>query len=92
MFLLEDFQDGQCCSTCHMVSPEGSAQLAINGLEGGGDEHSSHRESVADAFGHGNQVGTYAQPLVGKELAASAISALDFITDEEGSVLVTCFQ
>ena len=68
-----------------MVAAEGGAQLTVDGLELGTDEHRRHREAVADALGHGDHVGADAGVLVGEEPSAAAVSALDFVEDEDGA-------
>ena len=68
-----------------VVAAKRSAQLPIHGLELGADEHGTHGEAVADALGHGNHVRTDAGILVGEKLAATAVSALYLVKDEDGA-------
>ena len=69
-----------------MVSSKGGSELSVGGLKLGRDEYATHGEAVANAFGYGNDVGTDAQPLVGKKLSATSVSALYLIANECGSV------
>lgn len=45
-------------------------------------------EAVGDAFGHGDEVGTDVQPLVGEEFPAAAVAALYLVADEYGAMLL----
>ena len=62
-----------------MVATEGSTQLTIYRSKLWRNQHATHRETIADTLGYGDEVWLDAQPLVSKELTASAITALDFI-------------
>ena len=73
-----------------MVAAERRAQLPVNGLELGRNQHGAHRESVADALGHGNQIGLHTQILMSKKLARTPISALDFIANQHRARFVAC--
>ena len=69
-----------------MVATEGSSQLSVYGSKHGADEYTRHGEAVADALGYGDEVGTDALMLVGEELTATSVAALDFVEDEHGVV------
>ena len=73
-----------------MVSTESRAQLAVHRSEFGRNQHPSHGETVADAFGHRNQVRLHPQMLVGEELARTAVATLDFIANQHRIRFVTC--
>ena len=62
--------------------------MSVNGLEFGRNQHGTHGESVGNAFGHRDDVGTNAKPLVCKELATAAITTLDFVANQDGSVFL----
>ena len=79
---LHHVERGQRGGAGQVVAPEGGAQLPVDGREARRDEHGSHGEAVGDALGHGDDVGADAQPLVGEELAAAAVSALYLVADE----------
>ena len=81
-------EHGQCCGAGHVVAAEGGAQLSVFRFEVGRDEHGAHGKAVADAFGHGDEVGAYAKPLVGEELARTAVAALYLVADEHCAVLL----
>ena len=82
VFLLHDVEHGQGGRAGQVVTSEGGAQLAVDGCEHGADEHAGHGEAVADALGHGDDVGTDALVLVGEELAATSVAALYLVEDE----------
>ena len=48
-----------------------------------------HREPFADAFCHGDDVGFDAVVLMGEELAAASVAALDFIENQDRVVFRT---
>ena len=48
----------------------------------------SHRETVGDAFGDGDDVRTDIEPLVGEELTAAPIAALDLVADQNRAILL----
>ena len=73
-----------------MVSTESRTQLAVHWSEFGRNQHRSHGETVADAFGHRNQVRLHPQMLVGEELARTAVATLDFIANQHRIRFVTC--
>ena len=89
VFCLEHVEHGQRSCTCQMVAAKGGTKLSIDGLELWCDQYGSHRETVGDALGHGDDVGTDAQPLVSEELTASTIAALDLVADQDCAVLLT---
>ena len=88
VFCLEHVEHGQRSRTSQMVAAKGGTQLSIDGLELWCDQYGSHRESVGDALGHGDDVGTDAQPLVSEELTASSVAALDLVADQDRAVLL----
>ena len=92
MLLLEDVEHSQGGGTCQMVASEGGAELALHRLEARRDEHARHGEAVAYALGHGDEVGAYAEPLVGKELTAAAVATLYLVADEDGAVAVASLE
>lgn len=71
-----------------MIAAKSRAQLAVRSLESRRYDHGPQRESVADAFGAGNDVGANIEVLMGKKAAATPVAALYFITDEHGAALV----
>ena len=71
-----------------MVAAERGAQLAIDRLEVWRNQHSAHGETVGYTLGYGDDVGLDVKPLVGKELSAATVSALDFVANENGIVLL----
>ena len=87
VFILHDVENGERPSTGQVVASKGGAKLSVDWLELGRDEHSRHGESIGNALGHGDEVGLHAEPLVGKKLSATPISALYLVADENGVVL-----
>ena len=76
-----------------MVATEGCTELTIYRCKLRRNQHATHRETITYTLGYGDEVWLDAQPLVSKELTASAITALDFIADEDGAVfLAGCLQ
>ena len=71
-----------------MVAAERGAELSVDGFELGRNEYSAHREAVADAFGYSDDVGAYAEPLVGEEATAASVAALYLVADKHCSVLL----
>ena len=57
MFLLKYVEYGQCCSTGQVVATKCSAQLSVNRLEVGRNQHTAHGEAVGNALGHCDDVG-----------------------------------
>ena len=93
VLLLEDIENGESGSTCQVVATESSTQLTIYRSKLWRNQYATHREAIADTLGYGDEVWLDAQPLVSKELTASAITALDFIANQEGAVfLAGCLQ
>ena len=88
LLLLHHVEHGQSGCTGQMVAAKGGAELSVFGLEVGRDEHGSHGETVADALGTGDEVGTDAEPLVGKEASAAAVAALNLIGDEHSTIVM----
>jgi hypothetical protein len=89
MLLLHDVEHCNCTGASQMVAAERCAQHAIDRLEHRTDQHGAHREAIGDAFGHRDQIGTDAGMLMGKELAASAVSALYLIENQDSLVTRT---
>ena len=93
VLLLEYIENGESGSTCQMVATEGSTQLTIYRCKFWRNQHTAHRETIADTLGYGDEIWLDAQPLVSEELTASTITALDFIADEDSAVfLAGCLQ
>ncbi len=88
MLALDDIENGKSGCASQMVATERCAEHAIDGFELGRDNHGTHRETVADALGAGDDVGTNAEPLVGEELAATSVAALYLVADEHRAVLL----
>ena len=88
IFLFEDVEHGQCCCTGQMIASESGAQLSVDGLELRRDQHAAHRETVGDTLGYRDDVGTNAQPLVGEELTAAAVTTLDLIANQDRTVFL----
>ena len=88
VLLLEDIENSESCCACQVVATEGSSQLTIYRCKLRRNQHATHRETIADTLGYGDEVWLDAQPLVSKELTASAITALDFIADEESAIFL----
>ena len=88
VLLLENIENGESCSTCQMVATESSTQLTIYRSKLRRNQYATHREAIADTLGYGDEIRLDAQPLVSKELTASAITALDFIANQERAVFL----
>ena len=88
VLLLEDIEHGQCSGARQVVAAEGGTQLSVDRGKLWCDEDGRHGEAVGDALGHADQVGAYAQPLMGEKLAAAPISALYLVADEDGAILL----
>ena len=69
-----------------MVASECGTQLADDRLEHGADEQTSAGKSVGNTLCYADQVGLDAVVLVGKELAAAAVTALDLIQNQDCAV------
>ena len=87
VLLLEYIENGESGSTCQVVATEGSTQLTIYRSKLWRNQHATHRETIADTLGYGDEIWLDAQPLVCKELTASAITALDFIANQESAAV-----
>ena len=93
VLLLENIENGESCCTCQVVATESSPQLTIYRSKLWRNQHATHRETIADTLGYGDEIWLDAQPLVSEELTASAITALDFIANQESAVfLAGCLQ
>ena len=93
VLLLEDIENGESCCTCQVVATKGSTQLTIYRSKLRRNQHATHRETITDTLGYGDEIRLDAQPLVSEELTASAITALDFIANQESAVfLAGCLQ
>ena len=88
VLLLEYIENGESGSTCQVVATESSTQLTIYRSKLWRNQYATHRETITDTLGYGDKVWLDAQPLVSKELTASAVTALDFITNQEGAVFL----
>ena len=88
VLLLENIENSESRSTCQVVATEGSSQLTIYRCKLRRNQYATHRETIADTFGYGDEVWLNAQPLVSEELTASAITALDFIANQESAVFL----
>ena len=86
-FFFKHIEHGQCGGAGQMVAAEGGAQLPIDGLELGTYQYASHREAVGDALGHGDDVGTYVEPLVGEELSRAPVATLYLVAYQYRVVL-----
>ena len=64
-------------------------QLPVYWCKHWADEYACHRETIADAFCHGDDVGFDAVVLMGEELAAASVAALDFIENQDRVVFRT---
>ena len=89
ILVLEDVQHGQRSRASEVVAAEGGAELSVDGLKLGGDQHRAHGKAVGYALCHGDEVGTDAQPLVSEEFARASVAALYFVADEDGVMLIT---
>ena len=88
VLLLENIKNSKSCCTCQVVATESCTQLTIYRSKLWRNQHATHRETVTDTLGYGDEVRLDAQPLVSEELTASAITALDFIANQESAVLL----
>lgn len=88
VLLLDDVQYSKSCGTCLMVTAEGSTQLTIDRLELRRDEYTTHWETIADTLGYSDDVWLDSEVLVCEELTRTTITALDFVADEDGIVLI----
>ena len=88
VLLLKYIENSKSGSTCQVVATEGSTQLTIYRCKLWRNQYTTHRETIADTFGYGDEVWLDAQPLVSKELTASTITALDFIANQESAVFL----
>jgi len=86
---LHHFQDGQGCRTSQVASPEGGPQHTVVGFDFRRNKQSSYGKTISHAFGHGDQGWGHPIVLVGKEFPGAAITALDFIEDQQGPVFFT---
>ena len=89
MFRFHDVEHGQSCSASQVVAAEGRTQLSKDGLEVWSNEHSAHRKPISYALGHGNEVGTNTQMLMGKELAAASVTTLNLVAHKHGAIALT---
>ena len=58
------------------------------GFDSRTDNDTRYRKSIAHAFGHGINIGLYASVVVAKEFSASAIPALNAVSDIHGAICV----
>ena len=88
VLLLKYIKNCESGSTCQMVATKGCTQLTIYRSKLWRNQYATHRETITDTLGYGDEVWLDAQPLVSEELTASAITTLDFIADEVGTVFL----
>ena len=69
-----------------MAASEGGSELSVGRLEHGADQHSSHRKSGGDAFGHGDEVGPDAGVLVSEEASGASVARLYFVENQHCAV------
>ena len=89
ILFLEYIKYGEGSCTSQMIASKGRSQLPVDGLEFRGNQHGSHGETVGDALGHGDDVWTDTEPLVGEELATSSVATLYLVTDKDRAILLT---
>ena len=82
VLLLHHIQNGNGGSAGQVGAAKGGAQHAVGWLDVGCDEHACHRESVAHSLCGGDDVGLYAEVLVGKEPARAAVARLHLVKDK----------
>ena len=74
-----------------MVASECGSEHTFFSLDGGSDEYGSHRETVGDTFGTGNDVGANSCILMCEEAPCAAITRLDFIKNQEHTMFFCHF-
>ena len=89
VFLLYHIQHGKGGTASQVVSAESGSKLPVYWCKHWADEYACHRETIADAFCHGDDVGFDAVVLMGEELAAASVAALDFIENQDRVVFRT---
>ena len=56
VLLLEDIENGESCCTCQMVATKGCTQLTIYRSKLWRNQHATHRETVTDTLGYGDEL------------------------------------
>ena len=69
-----------------MVAAKRRSQLSVDGLEVGAYQYTTHGESVGNTLGNGDDIGLDAQPLVGKELTRTTVSALYLVAYQRSTI------
>lgn len=90
MLALHNIEHGKSCCTRQMVTAKCCSELSVFGFEVGRDKYGTHGEAVAYAFGHGDKIGTYAEPLMSKELARTAVTTLYLVAYQHSTVFLAC--
>ena len=85
MFLFENVEYGQRSSTGQVVAAKCSTQLSVYRLEFRRNQYGTHRESVGNTFRYRDDVWLDVQPLMGKELTATAVSALYLVANQRNA-------
>ena len=80
---------GDSSRTSQMVTTESGSQHTVNGFEHRADQQSAHRETVADAFSHCDQVRFDTGILVGEEFTATSVTGLDFVQNQASLIFCT---
>ena len=88
ILVLHNVEHSESGCTGKVVATECCSEHTVYWLELRRDKHSSHRETIAYALGTGDDVGTYAKPLMGEELSAATITTLYLITDKYRAILL----
>ena len=86
VLLFKDIEHSQCCSTCQMIAAKCCTQLSVNGLEVGANQYATHRESVGNTLGNGDDIGLDTQPLMGKELTRTSVAALYLVAYQRSAI------
>ena len=86
MLLLENIKHSERSSTSQMITTKRCSELSNDWWEVGRDKHGSHRQTIGDTLGNGDEVRLDAKPLMGKELSTSAIATLDLIADQHCTI------
>lgn len=87
MLALNNVEHGKSSCTCQMVTAKCCAELSVFRFEIRRDKYGTHGEAVTYAFGYGDDVGTYAEPLMREELARTAVAALYLVAYQHGTIL-----
>jgi hypothetical protein len=90
IFRFHDVEDGYCCSAGEVITAKSATKGAVFRLEHGANQDAANWETIAHAFGDGNEVGADAGVLVGEKFAGAAVAGLDFVNDHAD--VVFCAQ